>query len=70
MRLNVLRYLEKPIVDWDSVKEPPLDFLRQHDKLPEPKNKEHVKALLNKLVVIQLNGGLGTAMGMHGLYLT
>jgi len=60
------RYLEKPIVDWESVKEPPLDFLRQHEKLPEPSSKERVKELLNKLVVVQLNGGLGTAMGMHG----
>lgn len=29
-------------------------------------DKELVKALLNKLVVIKLNGGLGTSMGCTG----
>lgn len=28
--------------------------------------KEDISALLNKLVVVKLNGGLGTNMGCHG----
>lgn len=33
--------------------------------MPTPEGEE-VKTLLSKLIVIKLNGGLGTSMGCHG----
>lgn len=36
-----------------------------HKDLPEPSTEEVVK-MLSKLVVVKLNGGLGTSMGCHG----
>lgn len=33
--------------------------------MPTPEGEE-MKALLSKLIVIKLNGGLGTSMGCHG----
>lgn len=39
--------------------------IRDYNSLPMPEGEE-VKALLNKLIVIKLNGGLGTSMGCHG----
>jgi len=59
------RYLDKPLVDWEKVEEPPLDFLHKYEELQEP-NKARIKELLGKLVVVALNGGLGTGMGLHG----
>ena len=34
--------------------------------LSEPKDKAEIKAMLDKLVVVKLNGGLGTSMGCKG----
>ena len=34
--------------------------------LSEPKEKAEIKAMLDKLVVVKLNGGLGTSMGCKG----
>lgn len=31
-----------------------------------PPDRDQVKSILNKLVVVKLNGGLGTSMGMSG----
>lgn len=39
--------------------------MKDYNSLPSPETQE-VKALLDKLVVIKLNGGLGTSMGCHG----
>lgn len=39
--------------------------VKNYNSLPTPENNE-VKALLDKLVVVKLNGGLGTSMGCHG----
>lgn len=39
--------------------------MKDYNSLPSPE-KDEVQALLSKLVVIKLNGGLGTSMGCHG----
>lgn len=39
--------------------------IREYDNLPEP-TQEEIKLLLDKLIVVKLNGGLGTSMGCHG----
>ena len=40
--------------------------VKAYGELPEEQNKEKIKELLNKLVVVKLNGGLGTSMGCTG----
>jgi len=40
--------------------------IQPYSHLPAPGTKEAVKELLDKLVVIKLNGGLGTSMGCSG----
>jgi len=39
--------------------------VKDYNSLPSPETNE-VKELLDKLVVVKLNGGLGTSMGCHG----
>ena len=43
----------------------PLPDLPRLDELPEP-DAEHARAVLDRLVVVKLNGGLGTSMGLSG----
>ncbi|CAE6515977.1 unnamed protein product [Rhizoctonia solani] len=50
-------------VDWEKIKPPPADRVIDYKTLPEVDEcKEH----LDKLVVLKLNGGLGTTMGLAG----
>lgn len=39
--------------------------VKNYNSLPSPETNE-VKELLDKLIVVKLNGGLGTSMGCHG----
>ncbi|KAL8589716.1 hypothetical protein ACOMHN_027224 [Nucella lapillus] len=50
---------------WEKIKLLDDDRVRGYSGLPSP-SKEKVKDLLSKLVVIKLNGGLGTGMGCTG----
>jgi len=59
------KFLEKPLVEWDSVEPPPAEFLKDYSTLKEP-DKTIIKELLDKLVVVQLNGGLGYFIGCKG----
>ena len=43
----------------------PLPDLPRLDDLPEP-DAEHAREVLDRLVVVKLNGGLGTSMGLSG----
>lgn len=52
-------------VDWDRIEKLPEDAIRDYETLPIP-DRSKVKEMLNKLVVIKLNGGLGTSMGCVG----
>ncbi|KAK2145388.1 hypothetical protein LSH36_685g00018 [Paralvinella palmiformis] len=55
-----------PSVDWEKIKLLPPDAVKPYTELPTPENKLAIQSLLNKLVVLKLNGGLGTSMGCTG----
>ncbi|KAK7580447.1 hypothetical protein V9T40_001076 [Parthenolecanium corni] len=52
-------------VDWDKIEKLPSDAVIDYCSLESP-GHDHVKSILDKLVVVKLNGGLGTSMGMSG----
>eukprot|EP01094_Clydonella_sp_ATCC50884_P010703 TRINITY_DN20553_c0_g1_i1.p1 TRINITY_DN20553_c0_g1~~TRINITY_DN20553_c0_g1_i1.p1 ORF type:complete len:514 (-),score=188.05 TRINITY_DN20553_c0_g1_i1:120-1559(-) len=52
-------------VKWDNIQPPPEELVRPHASLPSCSEEER-NALLDKLVVLKLNGGLGTSMGCTG----
>ncbi|BHF58254.1 UTP--glucose-1-phosphate uridylyltransferase [Sparganum proliferum] len=53
-------------IDWDKIKLLPDDEIKAYSQLPEIRNPDLIREQLNKLVVIKLNGGLGTSMGCTG----
>lgn len=61
------RFLEEqgPSVEWDRIEKLPSDAVRDYKTLEIP-TTDLVHSMLQKLVVIKLNGGLGTSMGCHG----
>ncbi|KAI4494439.1 hypothetical protein M0802_008931 [Mischocyttarus mexicanus] len=61
------RFLEEegPSLEWDRIQKLPEHAIHNYNSLSDPNNEE-VKAMLNKLIVVKLNGGLGTSMGCHG----
>jgi len=52
-------------IDWEKIQKLPDGSIRDYKTLPQPVNAE-LKTMLSKLVVIKLNGGLGTSMGCRG----
>lgn len=52
-------------VVWDKIKKAPAESIVAYTSLEEP-NADEIKAMLDKLVVVKLNGGLGTSMGCKG----
>jgi len=56
---------EGPSIDWSKIQKLPADAVMDYSSLKAPKN-DQIRAMLDKLVVIKLNGGLGTSMGCHG----
>ncbi|CAG5132915.1 unnamed protein product [Candidula unifasciata] len=54
-----------PSVEWDKMKLLAPESIKKYNHLPSPGTKD-MKDLLNQLVVIKLNGGLGTSMGCTG----
>lgn len=61
------RFLEEtgPSVQWEKIKPPPEGSIVKYDQIPEVSASD-IKGVLDKLVVIKLNGGLGTSMGCTG----
>ncbi|XP_052127304.1 UTP--glucose-1-phosphate uridylyltransferase isoform X1 [Frankliniella occidentalis] len=61
------RFLKEkgPSVEWDKIQKLPEGAVRQYDSLNKP-SEARIKDMLNKLVVVKLNGGLGTSMGCRG----
>eukprot|EP01117_Protostelium_nocturnum_P007078 TRINITY_DN2540_c0_g1_i1.p1 TRINITY_DN2540_c0_g1~~TRINITY_DN2540_c0_g1_i1.p1 ORF type:complete len:479 (-),score=173.03 TRINITY_DN2540_c0_g1_i1:59-1495(-) len=57
------RFLNKPLMEWERVNPLPKDFCASLDSLPSV-DKDRATEILGKLVVVQLNGGLGSAMGL------
>jgi len=54
-----------PSINWDKIEKLPQGSIQSYNHLPEP-DSETIKQMLDQLVVIKLNGGLGTSMGCHG----
>lgn len=54
-----------PIV-WEKIKSPPPDMIIPHADLKSKLPPDQIRTLLSKLVVLKLNGGLGTSMGCTG----
>nr|QBH73774.1 UTP-glucose-1-phosphate uridylyltransferase 2 [Franklinothrips vespiformis] len=52
-------------INWDRIEKLPENAVRDYTTLKEP-STEQLHSMLNKLVVVKLNGGLGTSMGCHG----
>lgn len=60
------RFLKvKPTVDWKKIHPLPEKAIIPYEELCET-SKEAIAERLNKLVVVKLNGGLGTSMGCKG----
>uniref|UniRef100_A0A671TX14 UTP--glucose-1-phosphate uridylyltransferase n=2 Tax=Sparus aurata TaxID=8175 RepID=A0A671TX14_SPAAU len=55
-----------PSVEWVKIQRPPEDSIQPYDKIAARGLPDSVAACLNKLVVVKLNGGLGTSMGCKG----
>jgi len=55
----------KPI-SWEKIKPPPPDLIVPFREINYNLSMEETRALLDKLVVLKLNGGLGTSMGCVG----
>merc|ERR1711915_538924 len=55
-----------PSVIWDKIEKLPHGAIQPYSSLPAAENKEVIRSLLDQLVVIKLNGGLGTSMGCSG----
>ncbi|MEQ2225238.1 UTP--glucose-1-phosphate uridylyltransferase, partial [Ilyodon furcidens] len=55
-----------PSVDWPKINRPPEESIQPYDRIKAKGLPENITACLNKLVVVKLNGGLGTSMGCKG----
>uniref|UniRef100_H3BYT3 UTP--glucose-1-phosphate uridylyltransferase n=1 Tax=Tetraodon nigroviridis TaxID=99883 RepID=H3BYT3_TETNG len=55
-----------PSVEWKKIQRPPEDSIQPYDKIAARGLPNNVAESLNKLVVVKLNGGLGTSMGCKG----
>lgn len=55
-----------PSVDWPKIHRPPEDSIQPYDKIAALPLPDSLADSLNKLVVVKLNGGLGTSMGCKG----
>ncbi|XVF80788.1 hypothetical protein PTKIN_Ptkin15bG0103300 [Pterospermum kingtungense] len=65
----VSRYLsgEAQHIEWSKIQTPTDEVVVPYDTLaPTPEDPAETKKLLDKLVVLKLNGGLGTTMGCTG----
>lgn len=61
------RFLDEtgPSVSWEKIEKLDPDAIKDYDSLELP-TADIVHHMLSKLVVVKLNGGLGTSMGCHG----
>lgn len=56
---------DEPHLNWNSISPPPKELMKTYEEVML-KSSTDVKKLLDKLVVVKLNGGLGTSMGCTG----
>jgi len=61
------RFLKEkgPSVHWDKIEKLPTEAVCNYQSLETP-SADQIHVMLGKLVVVKLNGGLGTSMGCHG----
>ncbi|XP_032882209.1 UTP--glucose-1-phosphate uridylyltransferase isoform X1 [Amblyraja radiata] len=55
-----------PSVEWEKIQKAPEDSIQPYDKIERRGLPNDISSLLSKLVVVKLNGGLGTSMGCKG----
>uniref|UniRef100_A0A8C6WNS0 UTP--glucose-1-phosphate uridylyltransferase n=1 Tax=Neogobius melanostomus TaxID=47308 RepID=A0A8C6WNS0_9GOBI len=55
-----------PSIDWAKISRPPEDSIQPYERIRAKGLPEDIAAALNRLVVVKLNGGLGTSMGCKG----
>lgn len=55
----------KRVIDWAKIKPPPQEMVVTYGNIP-PCPEDKMQELGKKLVVLKLNGGLGTTMGCTG----
>ncbi|UJR33687.1 hypothetical protein I4U23_021116 [Adineta vaga] len=61
----LLNNVDQSSIDWSEIKQPPEGTIIPYKKLIQ-EDINDAKDLLNKLIVVKLNGGLGTTMGCQG----
>ncbi|CAD5122491.1 DgyrCDS10914 [Dimorphilus gyrociliatus] len=54
-----------PSVQWEKINLLPKEAIKPYSEIETP-SKSQIKSMLDKLVVLKLNGGLGTTMGCTG----
>lgn len=61
------RFLDEtgPSVEWSKIEKLPSEAIKDYSSLEIP-SADTLQQLLSKLVVVKLNGGLGTSMGCYG----
>jgi len=55
-----------PSVFWDQIERLPPNAILPYSSLNQPEDVSSIRSMLDQLVVIKLNGGLGTSMGCSG----
>lgn len=55
---------QRKSMEWENILPPPAEMIKPYSSLSMP--SDHLKDMLNKLIVVKLNGGLGTSMGCTG----
>jgi len=63
------RFLTEPsTIDWSQMRQIGSQHEIPYDSLPsiDVKDEEKCRDILKRVVVVKLNGGLGTTMGCHG----
>lgn len=58
-------FKDKNLIDWENLKPPNSDEVIHYRDLAQPEHSR-IKTMLEKLVIVKLNGGLGTSMGCTG----
>lgn len=58
-------FVEGPSVSWDRIQKLPGGAVVDYGLLNNP-TSDSIRGMLEKLVVVKLNGGLGTSMGCRG----
>lgn len=61
-----LNLRNQPQISWDHLTPPKKEAIVNYGNLAQPDDNSQTSKMLNKLVIVKLNGGLGTSMGCTG----